>query len=208
MDTLKQPAMIVSGINSIGLIASVIYFYKKNAALQEELNRIDEDLQKNMQNIGQVANGAGQNHQQLEGIKIYLQKLQKINKKRNNSFEDLKTLVETLVDEVEGLNDALQNVQEVLVNKCDYKGDLLQKNRRNNKKKVAFALKAKKKEDSSSDSEESSSESDDDEKKSKKKKGKKGKEKAGKKSKRKEDDSEESDEDIESAIAAVRGAKK
>lgn len=207
MDTLKQPAMIVSGINMVGLIAVIIYFHKKNAALQEELNRMDDDLQKAVQALPHLGGITSNNQQQLEGIKNYLQKLQKTSKKRNTSFQDLKTLVETLVDDLGGLGDSLQNVQQFLSEKHDYKGDMGKI--RKNKKRVAFSLKGKRRDDSSSESEESEEESSsEEEEKKKKKKGKKGKEKGGKKSKgKKEDESDESDDDIESAIAAVRGAK-
>jgi uncharacterized coiled-coil protein SlyX len=45
METLKQPAMIISTINAVAWVGSCAYFYKKTSSLEEELQSMNKKLQ-------------------------------------------------------------------------------------------------------------------------------------------------------------------
>jgi len=114
MDSLKRPEMIVSVATATGLVGSVIYFYKRENAMQEELNKLSENLVSAINKIKtiQISTQTHDNHilQIVEGLK----QLNSLIGEHNKSIEDLGNTIKDLQNNFNTHLDAIEDIRATL----------------------------------------------------------------------------------------------
>ena len=102
MEQLKDPATLLSIINSIGLAGSSFYFYKQNETFQLDLNKTDQAVKSCVTKTKELDKGQ---KEIIEGLRIVSKELKDLNDK----VKDLPTY-----DNIRDLDQDLEEVIDVL----------------------------------------------------------------------------------------------
>lgn len=170
METIKQPAMIVSTINAVALIGSFAYFYKRTGTLETELQAMNKNVKIYVKTVVEMkkTDKTSQFEQDLVSLK-------QTNTEQGETIKKMEKTVVSLTDEVRSLRYAL----DVIIKSLESKGEKIDINPPRRPKKPRTPAKPPKVEffptESSTDESSSSSSDKDDKRRRKAKKDKKGK---------------------------------
>lgn len=108
MESLKRPEMIVSVATATGLIGAIIYFYKRENALQEEINKLSDHIATTTRKVGEMQIYGEHIHQLADAINALSATLKKHDQSLNELRESLKTFTKTYDDDFEGHQYAIE----------------------------------------------------------------------------------------------------
>lgn len=105
MDKLKEPSMLLSVVNTVGMVGAVAYLYKQIEAMRLDYLKMAENMNKIGQKIIQMEKGNRDNSD-------IIHKLTEEMKKLNDTIEN--------VPRFEDVNDIKQDIDDVVSSLCDH----------------------------------------------------------------------------------------
>ena len=104
MDKLKEPAMLLSVVNSVSLVGTTAYFYKQLEAIYAELAKTTQSLTGIVAKITEMERG---NQQKSEALHVLGDQLKRVSERISDlpSLDDVEELEENVQDIVLALED-------------------------------------------------------------------------------------------------------
>jgi cell division protein FtsL len=110
MESLKRPEMIVSVTTAAGLIGTIIYFYKRENSLQEEINELSGHLASTAKRVADMQNNGGHIQQLVNALNQLNARL----KKQQQEITSLKEQVQDLTRLTEEQNSEILTNREMI----------------------------------------------------------------------------------------------
>lgn len=82
MDKFKDPAMLLSIVNSMGLVGTTVYFYKQLEALRLDLTKLSQTMTGALRKIGEMEKGEQHNTEALHALNDQIKRI-------NDQIEDI-----------------------------------------------------------------------------------------------------------------------
>lgn len=96
MEKLKDPAMLLSLVNSIGLIGETVYFYKQLETVNENIEKLNANMTKLTTSFAEIKKGNMANDEQTKSLTRQLNHI-------NNTLDNLSVLTDDVSDIIETL---------------------------------------------------------------------------------------------------------
>lgn len=108
MDSLKRPEMILSVTNTIGMVSSIIYFYKRTSALQDEIEKINTHLTATVKKVSELPD----NKEHIGQLADAINQLNRVSQMNRSGLAEIKDILTSQEDDITQLKETLDAVVE------------------------------------------------------------------------------------------------